>query len=153
MTRWLDEQQQGAWRKLVAVVETLPGVLDTQLRRDSDLSHFDYMTLAMLSEAPDHLLRMTQLAERTNSTLPRLSHVASRLQERGYLERSPCQDDRRAINAHLTEAGWAKVQATAPGHIDTVFSTVFASLDAQDVAALDHVMQKVLRTIDTHPSL
>lgn len=153
MTTWLDDDQQNAWRKLATVVERLPGVLDTQLRRDSDLSHFDYLTLAMLSEAPDHVLRMTQLAERTSSTLPRLSHVASRLEDRGYLRRSPCPDDRRAINAQLTEAGWEKVQATAPGHVATVLTTVFASLDAQDVAALDHVMGKVMQTLDADPSL
>ena len=153
MTIWLDDDQQAAWRKLATVVERLPGVLDSQLRRDSDLSHFDYLTLAMLSEAPDHALRMTQLAERTSSTLQRLSHVASRLENRGYLRRSPCPGDRRTTNAQLTEAGWEKVQVTAPGHVTTVLSTVFASLDAQDVAALDHVMGKVMQTLNADPPL
>ena len=40
----------------------MPGVLDAQLRRDADLSHFEYFVLAMLSEAPDRTLRMTALA-------------------------------------------------------------------------------------------
>ena len=109
MTQWLDDAQQSAWRKLIEVVELLPGSLDSQLRRDADLSHFDYFTLAMLSEAPNRSLRMTALAELTNSTLPRLSHVASRLEERGYLERTPCPTDRRATNATLTEQGWRKL--------------------------------------------
>lgn len=149
---WLDEQQQDAWRKLVTVVERLPGVLDTQLRHDSDLSHFDYMTLAMVSEAPGRTLRMTQLAERTNSTLPRLSHVVSRLEDRGFVERSPCPDDGRAINARLTQQGWEKVAATAPGHAAAVLGAVFAELDAQDVEALDRVMMKVLSTLSPDPS-
>ena len=72
-TRWLDEEERAAWLRLVAVVELLPGVLDAQLRRDAGLSHFDYFTLAMLSEAPERTLRMSALAQRTNATLPRLS--------------------------------------------------------------------------------
>ena len=76
--------------RLIAVVELLPGVLDSQLRRDADLTHFEYFVLAMLSEAPERTLRMTALAARTNATLPRLSHVVRRLEERGLVERFPC---------------------------------------------------------------
>lgn len=143
MTQWLDDAQQSAWRGFIEVVELLPGALDTQLRRDAELSHFDYFTLAMLSEAPQRTLRMTALAELTHATLPRLSHVASRLEARGYLTRAPCPGDRRATNAILTEAGWRKVVATAPGHVDTVRDLVFAPLDATDVADLDRIMAKI----------
>ncbi|MET1043560.1 MAG: MarR family transcriptional regulator, partial [Microbacteriaceae bacterium] len=119
-TRWLTPDQLRAWKKFVAVVEVLPGVLDSQLQRDADVTHFEYFTMAMLSEAPHRTLRMTSLASATNSTLPRLSHVVSRLEKRGYVDRAPCPEDRRATNATLTEEGWRKVVATAPGHVDTV---------------------------------
>src|SRR3954453_15468888 len=100
--RWLDDEQLRAWKKLIAVVELLPGTLETQLQQDSDLSHFEYFTLAMLSEAPERTLRMTGLAAQTNSTLARLSHVVSRLEKRGLVRREPCAEDRRATNAVLT---------------------------------------------------
>lgn len=148
MTEWLDDAQQSAWRKLIEVVELLPGALDSQLRTDAELSHFDYFTLAMLSEAPGRSLRMTALAEMTNSTLPRLSHVASRLEERGYLERTPCPEDRRATNAVLTESGWQKVVDTAPGHVETVRRIVFSGIDASDVADLDRIMTRILEHLD-----
>ena len=86
---WLNEEQRRAWVKLVAVVELLPGVLEGQLRRDSGLTHFEYFVLAMLSEAPERTLRMTALADRVNATLPRLSHVISRLEGRGLVQRMP----------------------------------------------------------------
>ena len=79
----------------------LPGALDAQLQRDAGVSHFEYMVLAMLSEAPEHTLRMTALAAQTHSTLPRLSHVVTRLVNRGFVERIPCPQDKRATNAHL----------------------------------------------------
>jgi DNA-binding MarR family transcriptional regulator len=147
-TRWLTPAQLSAWKKMVAVVEILPGILDTQLQHDAELTHFEYFTLAMLSEAPERTLRMTSLASATNATLPRLSHVVSRLEKRGYVERTPCEEDRRATNATLTEGGWSKVVATAPGHVDTVRENVIAPLGDDDVAALDRTMSAILRQID-----
>jgi len=147
-TRWLTPAQLSAWKKFVAVVEILPGILDSQLQQDAELTHFEYFTLAMLSEAPERTLRMTSLASATNSTLPRLSHVVSRLEKRGYIERTPCEEDRRATNATLTDDGWSKVVETAPGHVDTVRDNVIAPLTADDVAALDRAMSAILRTID-----
>jgi DNA-binding MarR family transcriptional regulator len=145
---WLSDDQQRAWVKFIAVVERLPGVLDTQLQRDSGLTHFEYFTLAMLSEAPNRALRMTELAFATNSTLPRLSHVVSRLEKRGYIERSPSPEDRRATNAQLTEEGWEKVVETAPGHVATVREHVIDPLNDQDVADLNRIMGKMLVKVD-----
>ena len=113
-TRWLDDAQHAAWVKLVAVVELLPGVLDTQLRRDAGLTHFEYFVLAMLSEAPERTLRMTSLAQRTNATLPRLSHVVRRLEDRGLVRRFPCPDDGRATNAQLTDEGVGRGRLADP---------------------------------------
>src|SRR4051795_13445136 len=118
--KWLSDDELAAWVRFVAVVELLPGVLDSQLRRDADLTNFDYYVLAMLSEAPERTLRMTELAARTNATLPRLSHVVRRLETRSLVERFPCPEDGRATNVRLTETGWAKVVDTAPGHVDNV---------------------------------
>jgi DNA-binding MarR family transcriptional regulator len=146
--RWLTPAELGAWKKLVAVVEILPGILDSQLQHDSELTHFEYFTMAMLSEEPGRTLRMTSLASATNSTLPRLSHVVSRLEKRGFIARTPCEEDRRATNATLTDDGWAKVVGTAPGHVDTVRENVIAPLTADDVAALDRAMGAILRRID-----
>jgi DNA-binding MarR family transcriptional regulator len=137
-----------AWLRLVAVVELLPGVLDGQLRRDAQLTHFDYHVLAMLSEAPRRTLRMTELATRTNATLPRLSHVVRRLEERGLVERAPCPGDGRATNAHLTPAGWTKVQETAPGHVATVRQHVIDALTREQVRQLADIAGAVLSRLD-----
>jgi DNA-binding MarR family transcriptional regulator len=151
--RWLTPDELRAWKKFIAVVELLPGVLDSQLQRDAELSHFEYFTLAMLSEAPSRTLRMTALAASTNATLPRLSHVVSRLEKRGFIVRSPCAEDRRATNAALTEAGWEKVVATAPGHASTVVDHVIDPLTATDVADLERIAGRMLSRLDPHGRL
>jgi DNA-binding MarR family transcriptional regulator len=148
MTDWLDEDQQAAWVRLIAMVELLPGVLDTQLRRDADLTHYEYFLLAMLSEAPERTLRMTALARRTNATLPRLSHVVRRLEERGLVERFPCPEDGRATNARLTEPGWAKVVETAPGHVATVRDHVIDALTPAQAKQLTAIAGAILERLD-----
>ena len=147
-TEWLDRPELGAWVRLVAVLELLPSVLDTQLRRDADLLHFEYFTLAMLSEAPHRTLRMTELARQTNATLPRLSHVVGRLEDRGFIERFPCPEDRRATNARLTDAGWAKVQDAAPGHVATVRRSVIDALTPEQIAQLTAIADAILSRLD-----
>jgi DNA-binding MarR family transcriptional regulator len=146
--RWLDDDERTAWVRLAAVLELLPGVLDSQLRRDAQLTHFEYFVLAMLSEAPDHTLRMTHLAGQTNATLPRLSHVVKRLEERGLVERHPCPEDARATNARLTPGGWDKVRETAPGHVATVRASVIDALTPEQVDQLAAIGDAILDRID-----
>lgn len=134
--------------RFAAVVELLPGVLDAQLMHDQNLTHFDYFTLAMLSEAPDRTLRMTTLAARTNATLPRLSRVASRLEDEGYVRRAPCREDRRATNVTLTAAGWRKVVRAAPGHVSTVREHVIDPLTPAQISQLSRICERLLARLD-----
>jgi DNA-binding MarR family transcriptional regulator len=150
---WLTDDELTAWIRLVGVVELLPGVLDTQLRRDAELSHFEYYVLAMLSESPQRTLRMTALAARTNATLPRLSHVVRRLEDRGLVERSACPQDARATNAHLTEAGWRKLRDTAPGHVATVRQHVIDALTPEQVGQLSEIAEAILGRLDPNGAL
>lgn len=146
--RWLEEDERAAWLRLVAVTELLPGILDAQLRRESGLTHFEYYVLAMLSEAPDRTLRMTALAQRTNATLPRLSHVVQRLEARGLVERFPCPEDGRATNARLTEQGWAAVVEAAPGHVAAVRHHVLDALTPEQVDQLTRIGDALLTRLD-----
>ena len=147
-TRWLSTEQLAAWVRLIGVLELLPATLDSQLRRDAQLTHFDYFVLATLSEAPEHTLRMTALAERTTATLARLSHVVQRLEGRGLLERFPCPTDRRATNARLTDAGWQKVQDSAPGHVAAVRATVIDALTPEQITQLAAITDAILHRLD-----
>ena len=147
-TRWLTDDERGAWTRLVAILELLPAALDAQLRRDAGLTHFEYFVLAMLSEADDRTLRMTTLAQRTNATLPRLSHVVRRLEERELVRRFPCPEDRRATNARLTTKGRNAVVSAAPGHVAAVRELVVDVLSAQQVAQLREIGDALLPRLD-----
>ena len=147
-TRWLTKEELAAWVRVVAVLELLPGALDSQLRRDAGLTNFEYYVLAMLSEAEHRTLRMTALAAQTNATLPRLSHVIRRLEERGLVERFPCPEDRRATNARLTSAGWGKVAEAAPGHVSNVREHVLDALTPEQLSQLAVIADALLQRLD-----
>ncbi|AWB94762.1 MarR family transcriptional regulator [Agromyces badenianii] len=147
-TRWLAPEESAAWVRLVALTELLPGALDAQLLRDAGLTHFEYAALMALAAAPARTMRMTELASRTNATLPRLSHVARRLEERGLIERFPCPEDRRATNATVTEAGLDVISAAAPGHVETVRANVLDALAPEQLEQLYDIAGAVLARLD-----
>ena len=147
-TEWLSSDEMAAWLGLVSTVELVPAALDSQLRREADLTHFEYYCLAMLSEAPERTMRMTALARRTRATLPRLSHVVRKLEDRGMVERFPCPEDARATNARLTANGWEKVRRTAPGHVATARRHVIDVLTPEQVGQLKAITDAILGTFD-----
>ena len=110
---WLTDDERDAWIRLVGVFIKPPAALDAQLQRDAGVSHFEYMVLSRLSEAPSHTLRMSDLAVLANGSLSRLSHVVTRLERRGWVRREPCPGDGRFTNAVLTDHGCAMVEATS----------------------------------------
>lgn len=146
--RWLTDDEQRAWRKLVTVLTKLPGALDRQLQRDADLTQFEYFVLAMLSESPERTLQLRDLANQSNASLSRLSHVVKRLEHRGWVERVPCPGDARATNAVLTPHGWDKVVATAPGHVAEVRRLIFDAFDDRDVAAVERACGRIAERLE-----
>lgn len=153
MSRWLTDEEQHAWRRLGAILLRLPLELDRQLQRDSGISHFEYWTIAMLSEAPDRRLQLKDLAGLINSSPSRLSHVVRRLEQRGWVVREPNATDARATDAVLTDEGLATVVAAAPGHAEAVLELVLGGLDAEDLADLSRIADRVLDRLDLLPQM
>jgi DNA-binding MarR family transcriptional regulator len=146
--RWLTDEEQDAWRQLAGVFTRLPAVLDTQLQRDAGLTHFGYWVLAMLSEAPGRALRMSELAARSNSSLSRLSHGVTRLVAQGWVRRERSPDDGRGAVAVLTDAGWDKLVAAAPSHVEAVRQLVFDALRPEQVPVLAELGRLLLAKVD-----
>jgi DNA-binding MarR family transcriptional regulator len=148
MTRWLTEEEVASWLPLAGVMLKLNPALDSQLQRDSDMTLFDYLCLAMLSEEPEFTMTMSELAGRTNSSLSRLSHVISKLERRGWVCRSRSDVSRRVTLVRMTEEGHEVLVAAAPGHVETVRSLIYEDLAAEDVESLRRVMTHILQRIE-----
>jgi DNA-binding MarR family transcriptional regulator len=143
--RWLSPEEQQAWIGVTAVMWLLPGPLDAQLQRDSGLNLFDYFVLSSLSMADGRQRRMSDLAAQSNASPSRVSNVVGRLESHGWVTRHTDERDRRSTVATLTEAGWEKVVAAAPGHVAAVRRLLIDRLTPAQLAALRDVGALVAR--------
>ncbi|MGX1849129.1 MarR family winged helix-turn-helix transcriptional regulator [Streptomyces sp. NPDC055299] len=149
---WLDDEEDHAWIALISMLMRLPAALDAQLQHDAGLSHFEYQVMAGLSLAPERTLRMSELAAFVEGSLPRLSQVVGRLEKRGWVRRSPDATDGRYTVATLTDEGFDKVVATAPGHVEAVRTYVFDALTRTQVRQLTTIGRRIVGAIDPqHP--
>ncbi|MFM5904556.1 MAG: MarR family winged helix-turn-helix transcriptional regulator [Micrococcales bacterium] len=145
---WLPAPDLEAWLSMVALSTLLPAALDTQLIKDSGITHFDYMVMSMLAEAQDRTLRMSELATRTNASLSRLSHVVKKLESKGLIQRVACETDARATNAHLTRLGFQTWLESAPKHLAEVRRIVFDTLTPQEIETMKVISQKLTQKLD-----
>lgn len=143
-TRWLDAEEQRIWAQFSTMILRLQPVLSAQLQREFGISHFEYLIMARLSEAPGSKQRMSVLATTTGSSLPRLSQAVARLEKRGWLARRPDPDDGRYTLALLTAAGRRQLQDVAPAHVETVRKVVFDRLTQSQTRQLGAICQRIL---------
>jgi DNA-binding MarR family transcriptional regulator len=146
--RWLDAEERQAWLALASTLNRLPAALDAQLRRDAGISHFEYQVMALLSEAPGRTLRMSELARMAEGSLPRLSQVTTRLEQHGWVTRTPDPADGRYTLATLTGPGQAKVTEAAPGHVQEVRRLVFDPLTKSQSRQLREISRRIMLAID-----
>jgi DNA-binding MarR family transcriptional regulator len=146
--RWLNSDERQTWLSYLAVTRLLDEALDRQLSRDAGFPHAYYQILAMLSEAPERALRMSQLAELTNSSQSRISHAIARLETLGWVRRRRCPTDKRGNIAILTDLGFSVLQSAAPGHVEAVREFLFDALTPEQVEQLAGIYEAILDRLD-----
>jgi DNA-binding MarR family transcriptional regulator len=146
--RWLDADEQKAWRAWLYSAQLLMDRLDRELTHETGISHAYYEILVALSETPGRKLRMSELADRCLSSRSRLSHAVSRLEERGWVGRELCPDDGRGQLAVLTDNGFAALEAAAPIHVESVRTHLFDQLSPEQVAAMRDLGETLLAHLD-----
>jgi DNA-binding MarR family transcriptional regulator len=148
MTRWLNEEEQRTWRAFLQASRALWDTLDRELQREAGMPHAYYEILVRLSEAPNRVLRMSDLAEATSSSRSRLSHAVSRLEEYGWVRREDCPTDRRGQLAVLTDEGFRVLAEAAHGHVEGVRTHLFDQLTPEQVAQLRQISEAMLDHLD-----
>ncbi|WP_445258663.1 MarR family winged helix-turn-helix transcriptional regulator [Nocardioides aurantiacus] len=141
--RWLDDEQQAAWRAYLFATQAMQSSLDRQLTQAAGMPHSVYLVLAMLSEAPDRTLSMGVLAEMVRSSPSRLSHAVAKLEWQGWVTRARRPDNARVVVATLTDAGFARVEEVAPLHVEQVRQVFFDRLSEEQVRQLREIFEAV----------
>jgi DNA-binding MarR family transcriptional regulator len=151
-TRWLNAEQQHAWRAFVLGSTLLMDELDQELRREFHISLPEYEILVRLSERPHRVMRMAQLAAAVCHSRSRVTHTISRMEQAGLVAREDCLEDGRGVQARITDAGYALLERAAPSHVDGVRTHLLDVCSEEDFAALGRVMDAVTDgLIGQHP--
>ena len=90
---------------------------------------------------------MSELATQAGGSLPRLSQVVTRLEQRGWVRRTPDPADGRYTLAILTRQGLAKVTEAAPGHVQEVRRLVFDPLTKTQSRQQREIGQRIVRAM------
>ena len=147
--RRLDEIEMDAWRSFLAASTSVTARLNRELEAGCGISMHEYEILVRLSEAPDHTLRMSTLAEHVSHSRSRLTHTVRRLESVGYVERSSCDSDRRGVNCTLTQEGFDFLREAAPVHLDGVRRHVVDRLSREQQVALAELMRVIAQAPDS----
>lgn len=143
----LQHGERTAIARLHALLELLPTALDRELA-PAGITAFEFTLLEALAEADADRMRLSALAARTNATLARLSRVVTGLERRGLVDRLPCEEDGRATNAALTEAGALLHREAQPRYADAVRRMVLDGLDIDEVEHLGQLSYAILARLD-----
>ncbi|MGN6302522.1 MAG: MarR family winged helix-turn-helix transcriptional regulator [Angustibacter sp.] len=146
-TRWLDAEEQRAWRSYLRAVR----LLDEELRRgleEHGLSHPEYEILVRLSEREGHVMRMSELAASVVSSRSRLTHTVSRLEREGLVVRRACTRDGRGVECVLTESGMATLEAAAHTHVEQVRTHLLDAMTREQFLALGEALGQVSDRLD-----
>ncbi|MET8760798.1 MarR family transcriptional regulator [Lentzea sp. NPDC004782] len=146
--RWLSAEERDAWHHFVQAYHLLERQIEQQLQRDAGLSHAQYNVLAVLSEQPGNRMRMTELARRVVVSKSSLTYQIGKLEKSGLVRREPHESDERGIVAVLTDAGKELLNATAPGHVETVRAYLIDLFTPGQLAQLGSFMQVVHEKAD-----
>jgi DNA-binding MarR family transcriptional regulator len=138
VTEW-SQSHADAWIGLLETHKQLTRMLDAELESRYGLSLSALELLARLAAAPDRCLRLSALAAEAGLSLSRVSRIAVLLQTRGLIDRTPCPEDARAVEAHLTPAGLELMRAAQETHFASVQRAFFDRLRDGELRALADV--------------
>lgn len=141
--RWLDDEEQRAWRAVLRGNHLVSVAMEEALAPHG-VSLGEYELLSMVAESPGQRMRMAALADLVVQSRSRVSHTASRLERRGWVQRLPSVRDRRGVVLTLTDEGRAVVQRLASVHVESVRRAFMDHVDRDHLLAHGEQMRRVV---------
>lgn len=146
-TKWLNDDEMAAWQAFLTAGALLDRRIEEQLKAEAGLSHLQYEVLVRLSAAAGGELRMSELADSVVTTKSGLTYQITQLEKAGLVRRRSCTADVRGVHAVLTEAGRARLEQAAPGHVEVVRNHLIDVLGQDRLTALREGLGEVVRRL------
>jgi DNA-binding MarR family transcriptional regulator len=141
----LSEQHLAAWRAFLKAHATIIDRIDHDLvaAKRPPLSSYD--VLIELYEAPEHRLRMHELAERVVLSRSGLTRLVDRLEAEGLLTRDRSGTDRRGAYAVITGQGIAALRQTWPIYARGITEYFAQWLTLEEAQVLESAFGRMLQ--------
>ena len=110
----IPERDLAAWRTFLAAHARAVGEIENALRDEGLPPLTWYDVLWPLYQAPDHRLRMKELADEVVLSRTGLVRLVDRIEKAGLLRREPVPGDGRGAYAVITEEGIAMLRRMWP---------------------------------------
>ena len=141
-TDTLSSHELAAWRGLLEAHAQAMRQLDAQMQAEHGLSVSAYEVLMFLDDAPEHRMRMSDIAERVLLSRSGCTRLVDRLAQHGYVTRCAVSDDGRGLYAQLTDAGLEKIGAARITHHEGIRRFFLDHLTATDQIALGDIWSR-----------
>lgn len=129
---------------LLGAMRKIDTGIDETLQTSSELSSSEFAVLVALSEAPERELRLRAMGLQLGWDRSRVSHLITRMEKRGLVNKHRCGSDGRGTIVSLSRSGMRRLKAAAPLHVESVRSLVFDHLDDQDHEPLRRFLEGVM---------
>jgi DNA-binding MarR family transcriptional regulator len=139
----MSRQELDVWRSFLRSHATIMRSLEVELAAAKQLPLASYDVLVQLTEAPDHRLRMTELADRVLLSRSGLTRLVDRLERDGLVVRAPYPDDARGMYAVITDLGLAKLRAATAVHLPGIAAHFVAPFTAAELAQLGELLGRL----------
>lgn len=143
----LSDREWALWRALSLMGRTVQAELERALQRDAGLSSAEFEVLYALSDAPERQARARELADMLAWEKSRVSHLVTRMTERGYVARAMCETDLRGTWVSLTPAGSDALTAALPGYVETLRTVLMARVSDAEASFLTQTALSVVGAI------
>lgn len=117
--------------------------LEDDLHAKHDLPLAWYDVLVRLVEAPDHRLRMSELAEQVMLSPSGLTRLVDRLVTEGLVQREHAEQDGRGFYAVLTDAGYERLRAASGTHLRGIRDYVISAYSDEELAVLADLLSRL----------
>jgi DNA-binding MarR family transcriptional regulator len=139
----LTPHELAAWRGVLEVHARVTQQLDAQMHAEHGLSLSAYEVLMFLADAPEHRMRMSEIAEQVLLSRSGCTRLVDRLVDQGYVTRCAASHDGRGLYAALTDAGLAKITAARATHREGIRRFFLDHLTLTDQIALGDIWTRV----------
>jgi DNA-binding MarR family transcriptional regulator len=119
-----DQALIGEWQELANRHARVLSALERSLRVHHDLGASEFEVLERLATSDGDQCRMQELSSVTHLSQSALSRLVARLEADGLVTRAMCENDRRGIFAHITDAGRARYEAARETHRAVLAATL-----------------------------